>query len=422
MVDSVDDAVARYVLGGLRQPRERRVKVGDVDDVADHLARLDHSRPPGLSGNAHAAFEEVTLASTERPITQSGPRRRIVCHGTVVGHCDDQGVLGDTELTQKRHQLTGGWIEVLVIRLTHEPALRSRLRNIRNETGEQRPPGDVERFARLGVRTNERKCSPLGFRVERLVAFVCNPAPLSRLLTLLALDVEDVAVLDERVVQPVGILVENLVLQADRRVRGLGFHVPETHDLVVDRGERLVVALVVGVRLLDVTQVGLAVESGGVTRLRQDFGDGDVLRRNAFILDGEAHLVHAGAPRVLTGPTGGAGRRAGILRIHAGEQHTLFGHPVEVWRRVAADLLHGRDTHGAERLIIPQEVDDIGWLAVALAKLGQLGVELTVLDLPALPVLDLEDVVLGVVDDLVVTLGDRRVHREPRTTKGEKQP
>jgi hypothetical protein len=45
-------------------------------------------------------------------------------------------------------------------------------------------------------------------------------------------------------------------------------------------------------------------------------------------------------------------------------------------------------------------VDDVGRLAVLLAKLGELAVELFVLDLPDLAVLRLQDVVLGVVDDI----------------------
>ena len=63
-------------------------------------------------------------------------------------------------------------------------------------------------------------------------------------------------------------------------------------------------------------------------------------------------------------------------------------------------LLDGRNANLADRRIVEHDVDDVGRRAVFLPELGELAVEVAVLGGPLLAVLRLEDVVLGIMDDL----------------------
>jgi hypothetical protein len=76
------------------------------------------------------------------------------------------------------------------------------------------------------------------------------------------------------------------------------------------------------------------------------------------------------------------------------------GHAVEVWRLVTEILLECRESDCTKGGVVPQDIDNVRRLSVFLIQLGELLVERLVLGGPSLAVLHLEDVVLGVVDDV----------------------
>jgi len=156
----------------------------------------------------------------------------------------------------------------------------------------------------------------------------------------------------------------------------------------------------VEVALLDVAEVGLAEEPRRVADLREHLGHRHGLVWESAILDAEADRVDAGAPGELSGEYRGTAGRARRFRVHAGEQHAFFGHLVQTRRLVAANRLHGGNANRAERLVVPHEVDDIWRGVVLLTQLGQLLIDIAVLDRPLLSVLRFDDVVLSVVDDV----------------------
>ena len=84
---------------------------------------------------------------------------------------------------------------------------------------------------------------------------------------------------------------------------------------------------------------------------------------------------------------------------------------IEVRCVVAADLLVDRIAERHRRLVVPHVLDDVRRLTVLGAQLGELGVELAVFDRPDLSVLRLEDVVLGIVDDALLSVRRRRAAR-----------
>ena len=96
-----------------------------------------------------------------------------------------------------------------------------------------------------------------------------------------------------------------------------------------------------GVALLDVAQVPLAVEGGGVAGLGEHFGDGNLLAAHPVHLEQHPDVVHAAADREAAGGRRGATGGAADLGIHAGEENALFGHGVQMGCLEASDFLDG---------------------------------------------------------------------------------
>ena len=93
------------------------------------LARLDDAGPPGLGRHAHAALEEVALAAAEDRLGHAESRRRVVGHRAIVGHADEQRVLGDAEFLELRHHFPDEGIDVAL------QAVLQRLRDVENFFG-----------------------------------------------------------------------------------------------------------------------------------------------------------------------------------------------------------------------------------------------------------------------------------------------
>ena len=146
--------------------------------------------------------------------------------------------------------------------------------------------------------------------------------------------------------------------------------------------------------------MALPAEGGGIAGLGEHLGDGDLFFPQARELVRHPDHAHTVAHGVPAGQKGRARGRAGRLGVHPGEVDALGGHAVDVRCFVAEILLQPRETDRAEGGVIPENVDDVRWLTVFLAHLGQLGVELLVLGRPALAVLRLENVVLRVVNNI----------------------
>ncbi len=81
-------------------------------------------------------------------------------------------------------------------------------------------------------------------------------------------------------------------MQANRSITLLGFRRVEGQDLVVAGKEGFVEALVVGVALLDITQVPLAMERGGVANFRQYLGEGDLFLTYTMAFEQHSDVVH----------------------------------------------------------------------------------------------------------------------------------
>ena len=162
---------------GAGQPRKRGEQIGLVNDVADQLSGLDHARPPGEGRHADAAFKEVALAAPKDGLGHTESRRRVVRHRTVVGHGDDQGVLGDAEFLELVHHLADERIDVALQAVLQDAARRRAFLRVGDETRQVRPVGDVEGLAGLGIPLDEFQGAPLGLGVDLHVVFVASCRP-----------------------------------------------------------------------------------------------------------------------------------------------------------------------------------------------------------------------------------------------------
>jgi len=68
------------------------------------------------------------------------------------------------------------------------------------------------------------------------------------------------------------------------------------------------------------------------------------------------------------------------------------------------DLLDGGNADITEGRIVPHDVNQVGWPAVLFPQLRQFLVEFTILGGPFFAVLGFEDVVLGIMNDLIAFL------------------
>ena len=231
------------------------------------------------------------------------------------------------------------------------------------------PVLDKKRLARLGVSADELQwCA---FRIRgpsfRSTRSYGVPAPLFALLAFLAFDDLDPALGHQAgIVEPVRVRRIDLRMQAEHRVDRIALGAVERGDLVHRREQRLIKALVVQIALLDVAEMSLAVEGGGIARLGQHLGDGDFLGTQSRELMGHTDHAHAVPHRVATRQNGSTGGRARRLRVHPGEVDPLGGHPVHVGRLVAEVLLEAGKADGTERRVVPQNVDDVRRLPVLL--------------------------------------------------------
>ena len=84
-----------------------------VENVSDKLSFFDRAGPPCLRRNADATFEKIALTATENRFRHAQTGRRIVGHRSIVGHANQQRILGDPQFIQFIHNLANEGIQVL---------------------------------------------------------------------------------------------------------------------------------------------------------------------------------------------------------------------------------------------------------------------------------------------------------------------
>ena len=87
------------------------------------------------AADTNTAFEEFTFAAAERALAQARAGRRVVGHRAVVGHRDDQRVLGEALRFQEIHELAGRGVEHLLVGLTRQAALERDSRRRKGKKG-----------------------------------------------------------------------------------------------------------------------------------------------------------------------------------------------------------------------------------------------------------------------------------------------
>ena len=131
----------------------------------------------------------VALAAAEDALAEAGTRWGVVRHGPVVGHGNDERVLGNAELVQGLSQRFDVGLDHTLVALADQAALERGLLRVRNERHPQWPPGHVEGLLRFGVAADEVERPIARFDIEVLVVLqlLGTVAPFLRLLSLLAL-------------------------------------------------------------------------------------------------------------------------------------------------------------------------------------------------------------------------------------------
>ena len=124
LIDAIDDAVSGNVLGSTRQPGEGGEEIRLVNHIASDLPRFDHARPKCGGTHAHSTLGEIALATTEKTLPKACSRRRMVGHRPVVSHRDDQSILGDAKILQRRSKLLDVGLDHTVVVLTNHTSLK----------------------------------------------------------------------------------------------------------------------------------------------------------------------------------------------------------------------------------------------------------------------------------------------------------
>ncbi len=274
------------------------------------------------------------------------------------------------------------------------------LLRFRHEIDELGPERRVEGFAGFRVGPDERFHPAHTLEIDVVVVLIREAAELSSLFALLGLERHDPAVGQPGIVHTVRVRRPRIRVKIADAVSGLRLSVPDGHNLVVGRPQRLVESLVVHVALFDVPQVGLAVERGGIAGVRQHLGHRHLACRKSGVLDGEGDGVHAVADRVSSGEHRRPARCTGRLRVHPREEDSLGGHAIDARCLESADLADRGDSHVAVGLIVPHDVNEVRGTTELLPKLGQPRVQVLVFGGPSLGMLLIDDVVLRVMDDI----------------------
>jgi len=101
---------------------------------------------------------------------------------------------------------------------------------------------------------------------------------------------------------------------------------------VVERAVEFIEAVDSGQMLIPVTEMVLAELSGGVALGLEQLGDGHVAGLEALRGARHADFGVAGAQAALAGDERGAPRRAALLGVLVGEDHTFLGDAINVRR------------------------------------------------------------------------------------------
>ena len=112
LINAVDNTVAGMSVGCSGQSSEGGEQIDFVDDVADELTFLNDAGPPGLGRYPDTAFQKIALAAAKDRLSKTATRRRVVGHGAVVRHANQQRVLGNAQFLELRHQLADKRIDV----------------------------------------------------------------------------------------------------------------------------------------------------------------------------------------------------------------------------------------------------------------------------------------------------------------------
>ena len=130
---------------------------------------------------------------------------------------------------------------------------------------------------------------------------------------------------------------------------------------VIEIAEELVEAVHGRQEIVAVAEMVFAELPGRVALRLQQFGDGRILLRQAFLCCGKSDFQEPGPQRTLPGDKGGASGGAGLLPIIVGEDCALIGDAIDVGRAVAHHAaIVGADVPVAD--VIAHDDEDIGLL------------------------------------------------------------
>lgn len=171
-------------------------------------------------------------------------------------------------------------------------------------------------------------------------------------------------------------------------------------DLLMQREECNVEALVVWIGLFDITLVPLAHMRGVVTDRLEDLGDRHFVGRQPLADQRHLDLVDTGTRRMASSKRGGPRRRTRRFGVHMHQRQPFGGKLVDVGRLDTGHVIEPAATHLPETDVVYQHLENVGRLpTVRLAYLGQVLVDARVLFGPLLTELGLEKAVLAIADD-----------------------
>ena len=278
--------------------------------------------------------------------------------GSVVGAVDDDRVVGDPEVVQMLEQLADPFVmvdhRVVVLglpaaRLAHALGLgmgsEMHLRGVRP---------DEEGLFRLGLPGDEVLRLGADLVVDRLHPLLGQRAGiLDRLGPVgLGLAVEDAA--RAEVLAEIGKILLGRIVAQLRLLAGVQ---------VVEEAEELVEPVLGRQELVLVAEVVLAELAGGVAQRLQQLGDGRVLRAQAQVGAGKPHLAQSGAKDALPRDEGRPARRAALLGVAVGKDHSFIGDAVDVRGPVPHHALGVGADVGLSDVIPPDDenVRLLGW-------------------------------------------------------------
>ena len=145
-------------------------------------------------------------------------------HGAVVGHGDDERILGNAKFFKGIPQCCNVGLDDALILLADHAALDGHLFRFTDEGHPQWPPGNVKGLLRLSVAPDKAQGALAGLDVEVLVVleFLGAVAPFFGLFSFLALQIEHIRfILDESAVTLIWVIGKQFLFHPDDGVAHL---------------------------------------------------------------------------------------------------------------------------------------------------------------------------------------------------------